>query len=88
MQNSFNIDVNTIGNNHVIVGPSRVFPGRLSVSRSFGDVEAKIPSLGGQHGVIVPTPDIVSFKIDSEVDFIVLGCKKKILKINNLLFNN
>ena len=76
MQNSFNIDVNTIGNNHVIVGPSRVFPGRLSVSRSFGDVEAKIPSLGGSQGVIVATPEIYSFRIDTEVDFIVLGCKK------------
>ena len=75
MQNSFNIDVNTIGNNHVIVGPSRVFPGRLSVSRSFGDVEAKVAHLGGSQGVIIPTPDIISFKIDSEVDFFVLGCK-------------
>ena len=75
MQNSFNIDINTIGKNHVIVGPSRVFPGRLSVSRSFGDVEAKVASLGGSQGVIVATPDIISFKIDTEVDFIVLGCK-------------
>lgn len=74
MQNSFNIDVNTIGNNHVIIGPSRVFPGRLSVSRSFGDVEAKIPNLGGSTGVIIPTPDIISFRIDTEVDFLVLGC--------------
>ena len=29
------------------VGPFRVFPGRLSVCRTFGDAEAKIPSLGG-----------------------------------------
>jgi len=26
-------------------------------------------------GVIVPTPEISSFKIDSEIDFLVLGCK-------------
>ena len=76
LQNSFNIDINTIGNNHVIVGPSRVFPGRLSVSRSFGDVEAKLSHLGGLKGVIVATPEIISFKIDSEVDFLILGCKK------------
>lgn len=75
LQNSFNIDVNSIGANHVIVGPSRVFPGRLSVSRSFGDVEAKLTKFGGMPGVIVPTPDISSFKIDAEVDFLVLGCK-------------
>ena len=80
MQNSFNIDLNTIGNNHVIVGPSRVFPGRLSVSRSFGDVEAKLPHLGGSQGVIIATPEIVSFKIDTEVDFLVLGCKKNLNK--------
>jgi serine/threonine protein phosphatase PrpC len=80
LQNSFNIDINTIGSNHIIVGPSRVFPGRLSVSRSFGDVEAKIANLGGMHGVIVPTPDIISFKIDSEVDFLVLGCKLYLTK--------
>lgn len=60
----------------MIVGPSRVFPGRLSVSRSFGDVEAKLAHLGGSQGVIVATPDIISFKIDSEVDFLILGCKK------------
>jgi serine/threonine protein phosphatase PrpC len=77
LQNSFNIDINSIGNNHIIVGPSRVFPGRLSVSRSFGDVEAKLPKLGGMPGVIVPTPDITSFKIDTEVDFLVLGCNIK-----------
>ena len=74
LQNSFNIDLSTIGNNHVIVGPSRVFPGRLSVSRSFGDVEAKLPKSGGLQGVVIATPDIVSFKIDSEVDFFILGC--------------
>lgn len=78
LQNSFNIDINSIGDNHIIVGPSRVFPGRLSVSRSFGDVEAKVEKLGGLSGVIVATPEIHSFKIDSSIDFIVIGCKKKI----------
>jgi len=67
--------LNTIGSNHVIVGPSRVFPGRLSVSRSFGDVEAKLPKFGGMSGVIIPTPEINSFKIDTEVDCLILGCK-------------
>jgi protein phosphatase 2C family protein 2/3 len=31
----------------LIIGPLRVLPGRLSVSRTFGDVEAKHPKLGG-----------------------------------------
>lgn len=60
----------------MIVGPSRVFPGRLSVSRSFGDVEAKLVKFGGLPGVIVPTPEVTSFKIDSDIDFLVLGCKQ------------
>lgn len=51
-----------------------MFPGRLSVSRSFGDVEAKLTKFGGMPGVIVPTPDISCFTIDAEVDFLVLGC--------------
>ncbi len=47
-------------------------------------MEAKLTKFGGMPGVIVPTPDISSFKIDSEVDFLVLGCNlKKNFKSNN-----
>jgi hypothetical protein len=31
-----------------LAGPLRVLPGRLSVARTFGDPEAKIPALGGR----------------------------------------
>ena len=31
----------------LIIGPQRVLPGRLSVSRTFGDLEAKVSALGG-----------------------------------------
>lgn len=41
----------------------RVLPGRLSVSRTFGDAEAKIPSLGGNLKVVIATPEISTFKI-------------------------
>ena len=34
-------------NEYILVGPHRVLPGKLSVSRTFGDVEAKVPDLGG-----------------------------------------
>jgi len=34
-------------NDKLIVGPLRVLPGRLSVSRTFGDAEAKLPKYGG-----------------------------------------
>jgi len=38
---------------HFILGPHRVIPGRLSVSRTFGDIEAKHPKYGGKEGVII-----------------------------------
>ena len=46
-----------------MIGPLRVLPGRLSVSRTFGDAEAKIPSLGGNLQVVIATPEISTFKI-------------------------
>lgn len=60
--------------NPVLTGPSRVFPGRLSVSRSFGDVEAKIQRFGGLENVLIATPEITIFKINEETDFLFLGC--------------
>lgn len=51
-----------------------MFPGRLSVSRTFGDIEAKLPRFGGNPRVIVAEPEIMSFSITNAHDFIVLGC--------------
>lgn len=56
-----------------VVGPARVLPGRLAVSRSFGDPYSKLPLLGGKPGVITAIPEIKSFKIMADYDFIVLG---------------
>lgn len=61
----------------IILGPHRVFPGRLSVTRAFGDIEAKLPKLGGAPGVVVATPDVKSFKIIDEHDFIIIACNRK-----------
>jgi len=59
----------------VVLGPTRVFPGRLSVSRTFGDIEAKLPKFDGNPNVVVADPDIVAFKIDKDRhDFICIGC--------------
>ena len=68
-----------------MIGPLRVLPGRLSVSRTFGDAEAKIPSLGGNPLVVIATPDITTFKIghNSEHDFVVLGCDGIFDKMSN-----
>lgn len=38
-----------------------MFPGRLSVSRTFGDIEAKRPKYGGNPNVIISDPEIISF---------------------------
>jgi protein phosphatase 2C family protein 2/3 len=41
----------------------RVLPGRLSVSRTFGDIEAKLEKFGGNIKVVVAEPEIRNFKI-------------------------
>lgn len=60
----------------MIIGPCRVLPGRLSVCRTFGDIEAKIPKKGGNSKVVIPIPEIKSFRIGEDHDFIVLASKK------------
>lgn len=60
-----------------------MFPGRLSVSRTIGDIEAKGAKYGGNDKCVVPTPDIKTFKIKSNYDFIVLGCDGVFEKLNN-----
>ena len=57
------------------MGPFRVHPGRLSVSRTFGDIEAKRERYGGNPKVIIAEPEIKAFNINSSLDFLVLACK-------------
>jgi len=54
--------------------PFRILPGRLAVARAFGDVEAKIPNLGGNPKVLIAKPCITMFRIDEKSDFILIGC--------------
>lgn len=57
------------------MGPHRVIPGRLSVSRTFGDIEAKNPKYNGKEGVVIAQPEISQFTVRKDFhDFIVLGC--------------
>ena len=51
-----------------------MFPGRLSVSRTFGDIEAKIEKYEGNPKVVVAEPDITAFKINKNFDYIMMGC--------------
>ena len=66
-----------------VQGPLRVFPGRLSVSKTFGDIEAKRPKYGGNPNVIVCEPDIKCFKAQDNFDFIMIGCDGIFEQLNN-----
>ena len=50
-----------------------MLPGRLSVSRTFGDCAAKIPKYGGNANVVVATPEIDVYNLTSDTEFILLG---------------
>ena len=59
----------------VTCGPVRVIPGRLSVSRTFGDCQAKLEKYNGNPNVIVVDPEIHYINISEDGhDFILLGC--------------
>ena len=61
-------------NGKLIEIPWRVYPGGLSVSRTFGDIESKDERFGGKKGVVVALPDINEFDLNEEYNFIVIGC--------------
>jgi protein phosphatase 2C family protein 2/3 len=66
-----------------VQGPLRVFPGRLSVSRTFGDIEAKRAKYGGNPNVIVVDPEIRVFKLKPNFDFFMIGCDGIFEQLNN-----
>ena len=69
------IEENFILRTKILLGPYRVYPGRLSVSRTIGDAEGKIPLIGGNPNVIISKPDIYKYNImENDIDYFVLGC--------------
>ena len=58
-------------------------PGRLSVSKTFGDPEAKFEFRGGNPNVVVCEPDVTVFKITKDHDFIILACDGILDKLSN-----
>lgn len=54
-------------------GPFRVRPGGLSVSRTFGDIEAKKENLGGRKGVVIADAEISSHAIEADDDFVLMA---------------
>lgn len=67
------------------MGPHRAFPGRLSVSRTFGDIEAKLPEFGGNPKAIICTPEIRVLTLSEDDDFIILGCSYKLMQATGYL---
>jgi hypothetical protein len=60
-----------------------VSPGKLSVSRTIGDIEAKMPKYGGNANVIIATPEIKYFDISDSFDYILIGCDGVYEKMKN-----
>ena len=52
----------------------RIYPCHLAVSRTIGDIKAKDTSYGGIHNQIISIPDIYIVDINSNMDFIIMGC--------------
>ena len=52
----------------------RVYPSDLAVMRTIGDIKAKKKEFGGNPGTVINIPDIFIIDINSNDDFIVLGC--------------
>lgn len=70
--------------NNPYIGPFRVFPGKLSVTRTFGDIEAKYSEFGGKEGVVVSEPDITEIKNGGQdLDFIIIGSDGIFDKLEN-----
>ena len=62
-------------NNLILLGPFRVYPGSLSVSRTIGDAAAKFSDFGGNPNVVISEPDIYCFDLEkNDIDFLILGC--------------
>ena len=73
------IQINDEENNNedtlLLLGPFRVFPGGLSVSRTIGDPMAKLEKFQGNSKVIISEPDIYCYDLEKDdIDFVILGC--------------
>ena len=52
----------------------RIYPCHLAVARTIGDIKAKDNYFGGLKGEIISIPDIYVYEINSNMDFIIIGC--------------
>lgn len=66
----------------VLAGPGKVLPGKLHVTRAFGDLDAKTERYGGNAKVVIVQPEIKSFSITPEVDFLMIATDSLFEKIS------
>jgi protein phosphatase 2C family protein 2/3 len=52
----------------------REYPSDLAVMRTIGDIKAKKKEFGGNPGTIINRPDIFIYDLNSNNDFIIMGC--------------
>ena len=55
------------------VGPKRVFPGGLAVSRSIGTIKSKKESFGAILGAVIATPDVAFIQLENGIKWLILG---------------
>ena len=82
-QNGGSVYQSTSHGGQTAPGPFRVLPGRLSVSRTIGDVLAKSSGHGGNSKVVIGVPEIKIFSVVPEHDFIIIGSDGIFDKLNN-----
>ena len=62
----------------------RMKPGKLSVSRAFGDVNVKNEEFGGKKNVLIAIPDITKISLsENKIDFLIMGCDGIFEYLNN-----
>ena len=67
--------INNGGNIYISSNILRIFPGRLSVTRAFGDKNAKLTEFGGKKNVLISTPEVCQVNLkEFKVDFLIMGC--------------
>ena len=92
----FHEDIHNISYKKILLGPFRVNPGKLSVSRTIGDARAKLIKFGGIPNIIIPEPDIYEFDYYKDnIDYFILGCdgifdrlkSKEVFDCANIIIN-
>ena len=67
--------INNGGNIYISNYTMRIIPGRLSVTRAFGDINAKINNLGEKKNILISKPEVCKVNLKgNKIDFLIMGC--------------